>query len=157
MNMALSKEESDNQSSQLRVSPWATSSLYQLLAKQMVFLFAPTTIYMLYNLVQLALTYCRKLNVVLCAEKTKLLLYADKTFSVPLNPIMINNEAIKFSDEAEHVGVVRSTKGNLPNILNRIQAYKQSNHSILSQGLARGHRSNPAACIRVLRPKLKKK
>ena len=68
-------------------------------------------------------------------KKTKLLLYADKTFSAPLNPIVINNEAIKFSDEADHVGVVRSTKGNLPNILNRIHPCKQSIRVLNMYGL----------------------
>jgi hypothetical protein len=49
-------------------------------------------IYMLYNLLALALNYCRKYHVQLCAHKTKLLMYADKTVSVPLNPIVINGE-----------------------------------------------------------------
>ena len=58
-------------------------------------------IYMLYNLLVLALDYCRKYNVQLCADKTKLLMYADKTFSVPLNPIFMNGEQVPFNDEAE--------------------------------------------------------
>ena len=107
-------------------------------------------IYMLYNLVQLALAYCRKLNVTLCADKTKLLLFADSLYSVPLNPIQINHDAINVTDEAEHVGILRSTRGNLPNIMCHIQSFKQATGAILSHGLARGHRSNPAACIRVL-------
>ena len=51
-------------------------------------------IYMLYNLLLLALEYCKKLKVELCADKTKLLLYSDRTYIVPLNPIMIKNERI---------------------------------------------------------------
>ena len=66
-------------------------------------------IYMLYNLLVLALDYCRKYNVQLCADKTKLLVYAEKTFLVPLNPIIMNGEQVPFSEEAEHVGIIRST------------------------------------------------
>ena len=108
-------------------------------------------IYMLYNLLVLALNYCRKYNVQLCADKTKLLMFANKAVTVPLNPIMINGEQVNFSDEAEHVGVVRSTHGNLPNLLNRIQCFKTSTNATLASGLARGHRSNPAACLAVLK------
>ena len=108
-------------------------------------------IYMLYNLLVLALDYCKRYNVELCADKTKLLLYADKTVSVPLNPILINGEAVDFSHEAEHVGIVRSIHGNLPNLLNRIQCSKTATNATLASGLARGHRSNPAACLAVLR------
>jgi hypothetical protein len=106
---------------------------------------------MLYNLLVLALTYCRKYNVQLCADKTKLLKYTDKTFSVPLNPIAINGEQVVFSDEAEHVGIIRSTSGNLPNLMNRIHCSKTATNATLACGLARGHRSNPAACLAVLR------
>ena len=112
---------------------------------------ASNNIYMLYNLLVLALDYCRKYNVQLCADKTKLLVYADKTFMVPLNPIIMNNEQVPFSEEAEHVGIIRSTKGNLPNIMNRINCSKTATNATLASGLARGHRSNPAACLAVLR------
>ena len=108
-------------------------------------------IYMLYNLLVLALNYCRKYNVQLCADKTKLLMYTDKTVSVPLNPIVINGEQVDFSDEAKHVGIVRSTHGNLPNLMNRIQCSKTATNATLACGLARGHRSNPAACLAVLK------
>ena len=43
-------------------------------------------IYQLYNLVLLALNYCKKLNVKLCADKTKPLKFADNTHTVALNP-----------------------------------------------------------------------
>ena len=107
-------------------------------------------IYMLYNLLQLALSYCKKLKVDLCADKTKLLLFADNSFTLPNNPIKINDESIGFSESAEHVGVIRSTKGNLANLMNRINSSKKATNATLANGLARGHRSNPAACIRVL-------
>ena len=109
-------------------------------------------IYMLYNLLVLALNYCKKYSVDLCADKTKLLLFADRIEQkiVPLNPIMINQEQIDFSEQAEHVGVVRSTNGNLANLLNRIVCSKKATNGALANGLAKGHRSNPAACLHVL-------
>ena len=106
---------------------------------------------MLYNLLVLALDYCKKYNVQLCSDKTKLLMFADKTFSVPLNPIIMNGEQVPFNKEAEHVGIIRSTNGNLPNIMNRIHCAKTATNATLASGLARGHRSNPAACLAVLR------
>ena len=106
---------------------------------------------MLYNLLVLALNYCRRYNVELCADKTKLLMFGDKTVSIPLNPIVINGNQVHFSEEAEHVGIVRSTQGNLPNLLNRIQCSKTATNATLASGLARGHRSNPAACLAVLK------
>ena len=69
---------------------------------------------------------------------------------IPLNPIVINDKQINFSTEAEHVGVIRSTTGNIPNILNRILSSKKATNATLACGLARGHRSNPSACLRVL-------
>ena len=94
-------------------------------------------IYMLYNLLLLDLEYCKKLNVELCADKTKLLLFADKTFMVPLIPIMIKQERIDSSEEVEHVCIVRSTSGNIPNIMNRINCSKNAS---ITCGLARGDR-----------------
>ena len=48
------------------------------------------------------------------------------------------------------VGVLRSVKGNLPNILERISSFKNALGSIVSNGLARGRRTNPAAVLRIL-------
>ena len=82
----------------------------------------------------------------------KLLLFADQMQDriIPLNPIVINDEQINFSTKAEHVGVIRSTARNVPNILNRIISSKKATNATLACGLARGHRSNPSACLRVL-------
>jgi hypothetical protein len=66
-----------------------------------------------------------------------------------LNPIKIDNVPVKFCTETEHVGILRNTAGNMPNILNRIVSHKRSLGAILSAGLARGHRGNPAASLRV--------
>ena len=109
-------------------------------------------IYMLFNLLTLTLEYCKKYSVDICADKTKLLLLSDQMEHriIPLNPIVIDGEQINFTNEAEHVGVIRSTTGNVPNLLNRILCSKKATNAMLACGLARGHRSNPSACLRVL-------
>jgi len=63
---------------------------------------------------------------------------------------MIDGEVIEPSNEAEHVGVVRSVNGNLPNIMNRIASFKKALGAIASCSLARGHRANPKASLRIL-------
>ena len=40
--------------------------------------------------------------------------------------------------------------GNLPNILNRVASFKKALDAIASCGLARGHRANPAASLKIL-------
>ena len=45
--------------------------------------------------------------------------------------------------------MARSTAGNLPHILNRFTARRRALAAVLPVGLARGHRGNPAAGIRV--------
>ena len=63
--------------------------------------------------------------------------------------IDIDGTPIKFVDSTEHVGVTRSVHGNFPHILNRFSSHNKSLHAVLPVGLARGHRGNPAAALRV--------
>ena len=65
------------------------------------------------------------------------------------NPIIINDTQIEFTELAEHVGIVRSVHGNLPHLVNRFAAHKKSLAAVLSCGVARGHRANPMAGIKV--------
>ena len=44
---------------------------------------------------------------------------------------------------------MRNTSGNLPNITNRITAHKKALRAVLPAGMARSHRGNPAASLRV--------
>ena len=53
-------------------------------------------------------------------------------------------------DQAEHVGMVRASEGNMPNIFKRISAFKKSLGNLVSCGLARGHRSSPAASLSIM-------
>ena len=112
-------------------------------------------IYSLQNLIDLTSTYCKRFNVHLSPEKTKLLVICSKScrdlaeYSKSINPINIDGVKIEFSTSAEHVGVLRSTTGNLPNILDRVAAHKKALGSVLAAGLARGHRGNLAAALKV--------
>ena len=106
---------------------------------------------------QLLLTekYCDKYKVTLVPSKTKLFVFSSKKhklgveYSGVINDIKIGGQNINFVSEAEHVGVLRHTSGNMPHILSRISAHKRSLFSLMSVGLARGHTGSVAANLRV--------
>ena len=106
-------------------------------------------------LLHLTKIFCSKYQVQLCSEKTKLQAFTTKDMALSvaytklINPIEINNETIAFSDEAEHVGVLRSTSGNLLTIMTRITAHRKALASVLHTGMARGHRGNPASSLHI--------
>ena len=56
---------------------------------------------------------------------------------------------MKIVSEAEHVGVIRSSVGNLPHIVNRVAMHKNALRVLLPTGIARRHRGNPAASLRL--------
>ena len=95
------------------------------------------------------MSYCKQYNVELCATKTKLVMISPnhQPVQIPINPISIYGHEIAPSDQAEHVGVIRSEQGNLPHLLGRILNHKKAKFAILSSGLSRGHRGNPAAAV----------
>ena len=109
----------------------------------------------LFYLLHLTLIFCSKYNVQLSSEKTKLQVIYNKDMSQEIdyikstNPILINGEVIKFVDTTEHVGMTRSTTGNLPTILDRVISHRKALGGVLHAGMARGHRGNPAAGLRV--------
>ena len=106
-------------------------------------------------LLHLTKLYCDKYQVKLVASKTKLLVLNTKqtemTSLVELatTPITVDGELISPSSQATHVGVVRSVKGNSPHIVERLSAHRKAMCSLFYAGLAKGHRANPAASIRV--------
>ena len=112
-------------------------------------------IYCLRLLVKLTEDYCNNYSVQLDPKKTKLLGYCNKNTELLVklapksNPITINGTPVHFTNEAEHVGVVRNTSGNMPNILCRVAEHKKALGAVLSAGMARGHRGSPAAALRV--------
>ena len=105
------------------------------------------------NILYLVLRYCQKSNVTLCSDKTKLLMFGSpqQKFTTIYNPIQINGHQIEFCQSAEHVGILRSVDGNLPHIIERIKSHKRTIGANLSVGLARAHRANPAASLRIER------
>jgi hypothetical protein len=113
-------------------------------------------IYRLAGLVYLAEQYCRAFHVTLVPKKTKLLAFspagqqAAANMAKIVNPISIAGNRIEFCNSAEHVGIVRSTEGgNMPHILDRIAAHRRAIAGVLHCGLARGHRGNPVAGLRL--------
>ena len=109
-----------------------------------------SSIHNLRNLVQLTENYCDTFKVTLVPEKTKLLAFGRQTslklyYDKLTSDININNNNIQFSDEAEHVGILRSVHGSLPSLLARFTAHCRAVMAVLHIGMARGHRSNPAS------------
>ena len=103
------------------------------------------------NILHLVKNYCDKYSVTLCHDKTKLLRITNKhhTELEEFNPIFIDGHQIDFSEEAEHVGVIRSTKGNIPHIMNRICSHRKALGATLSSGLAQKSRANPLVGLRL--------
>jgi hypothetical protein len=106
-------------------------------------------------LLHLTKMYCDKFLVKLVASKTKLLVYTTKHTELQSNvelattTIKVDGLAISPSKEATHVGVLRSAEGNGPNISARLSAHRKAVFAVLHAGLAKGHRANPAASLRV--------
>ena len=104
----------------------------------------------LQNLLELSLHYCRKFNVELCPGKTVLQVITPKKHEREVEylkefaPIVLNKVKLEYKNTAEHVGIIRATTGNLPNILDRITAHKKAVAVVLHSGAARNHRGNPS-------------
>ena len=106
-------------------------------------------------LARLTEVYCANYRVKLVASKTKLLpVYLPRhehlvEYARLVNSVKIDESVVKFISEAEHVGVLRSSTGNMPNVLQRIACHKQALGGVSSVGMARAHRGSPAASLRV--------
>ena len=78
--------------------------------------------------------------------KRKDVSFDHDTFS----PLKLNGQDIVFSNEAQHLGVIRSTEsGNMPAIMDRLAAHRKQLFSLLPLGLASHHHGNPASSLRV--------
>ena len=66
-----------------------------------------------------------------------------------LNNISVDGLSVSPSHQATHVGVVRCSDGNGPNIAARLTAHRRAVFSVLHAGLAKGHRANPSAYLKV--------
>ena len=106
-------------------------------------------------LLSLTTEYCNKYHVTLAPEKTKLMAFSTKSqkhlvnYQKVTSSISINDVEINFESCAEHVGIVRSSYGNLPHVQGRVAAHNKALFSVLPAGLARNHNANPAASLRV--------
>ena len=113
---------------------------------------SPHALQCLLNLSQ-SLTSSR--NMINVQEKTKLLVYQVKgedsaSYWQATTPITMSGADIPLSSQAEHVGVLRSPgSSNLLSITARIASHTKSLYSVISCGMARSHRGNPAASLRV--------
>ena len=103
------------------------------------------------NILFLATNYCEKYGVTLSQSKTKLLQISRncETELEVYNPIIIDGHQIEFSEEAEHVGIIRSTKGNVPHLMNRICSHRKAIGATLSSGVAQKSRANPIIGLRL--------
>ena len=106
------------------------------------------------HLMFLTTQYCKKYSVELVPDKTKLIAFSNKTcdplakYGVLTSGISLHDEPVTFSEEAEHLGILRTCQpGNMPNVLDRLSAHNKKLFSILPAGLALGHHANPAACL----------
>jgi hypothetical protein len=112
----------------------------------------PHALQSLLNLSQSLTTSRCMINV---QEKTKLLLFHPKSdhsadYWQEVSPNMMNGAALPLSSQAEHVGVLRCTSGtNLASITARMAGHTKSLYSVISCDMARSHRGNPAAGLRV--------
>ena len=99
--------------------------------------------------------YCSNFRVKLVAAKTKLLpVFKPRheylvEYSKLVNSVKIEGMPVQFVNKAEHVGVVRSCQGNMPNILERIACHKKALSSVTPAGMARSHRGNPSASLKI--------
>ena len=114
-----------------------------------------TDIYQLSNLLKLTILYCQKYHVEMTPEKTKLQVFTPPSLSnyteymKTINYLSISGVPLTFTENTEHVGIIRSTvANNMPHVMKRISSHKRSLGAVLSAGLARAHRGNPAASIR---------
>ena len=106
-------------------------------------------------LLHLTLQYCAKYHVELSPGKTKLQLYIppkfilSREYFVAATSLSIDGAPIELVTNTEHVGVICSTEGNLPHILQRFTSHNCAINSVLHTGLSQGHRANLAAYLRV--------
>ena len=58
-------------------------------------------------------------------------------------------KAIYFLPNNQIVGILRSTEGNMPNILHRLLVHRGAIYSVINMGLAKSYQANPVASLRV--------
>ena len=109
-------------------------------------------IHRLQCILHFAMDYAIEYHVEIVPEKNKLLCYTpsgqtlDTSYWKVVSPISMNGVRISFSQEAEHVGILRTIlPGNMHNLLARVSSHTRAVHAALPAGLARDNLGNPAA------------
>ena len=62
-----------------------------------------------------------------------------------VSPVTLNDKKLSFQEDAEHVGIIWSSSGNIPNVLACISSHKRALSAVMHAGAARSHRANPIA------------
>ena len=107
------------------------------------------------GLLHLTNEYCKQFHVELVPSKTKLLAFTPPNHQMDIylqqltSPVSLGGHEIEFCTSAEHVGILRSPEGNMPNILSRLSAHTRAIMSVLPIGMACSHRGNPAASLSI--------
>ena len=116
---------------------------------------AADCIFNLELLSRLTQIYCKQYRVKLVADKTKLLpVYLPRhkhqvEYSKLTSIVSVDDSPVEFVEEAEHVGIIRSSTGNMQNVLNRISCHKKVLGSLCNTGIAKSQRGNPASSLRI--------
>ena len=106
------------------------------------------------SLLTLAEKTSNDLCLTLVPEKTNLIVFAPKFDTsykrfVENQPLCLNGKSIPLSDQAEYVGLLRSSDcKNSLTLTARIAAHQRALYPILACGAARRHRGNPASSLR---------
>ena len=66
-----------------------------------------------------------------------------------VSPIKIDGLPINFVTATEHVGIIRSSDGNLPHIQGRVTAHIKALYALLPCNITRNRNTNPAASLRI--------
>ena len=99
--------------------------------------------------------YYAKYQVKLVSSKTKLLVFSTNNSNMrarvelATTSIDVGGSLVSPSSQATHVGVVRCPEGNAPNIAARLAGHRKTVSAVMHAGLAKGHRANIAACLRI--------
>ena len=127
--------------------PWYQHAMMPVLARPMILFSSPTP-----SIVSTTWYNLHKTNLTLVAENQASCLWKCNTEDVLwklISSVNIENNKINFIIEAEHVGILRFVKRNLPGLLSWFSAQRKLLMADLSVGLARGHCGNPAVIIRI--------
>ena len=110
----------------------------------------------LQGLLHLAMEYATDHHIEKVPEKTNLLCYTPRgqqlntTYWKDVSPVSMSGHPVPFREQAEHVGILRSTEaGNMASVLARQTAHTRAMNAVLPAGISRRHHGNPAAALRV--------